>query len=79
MIKSDLKIVFEGKVMEAELIKNILEANDIDSLLKDALMGQLFPFFVTYGGVKPVKVFVDKKDYDKAILIVNNYFSEPPA
>jgi len=68
---TDLALVFEGKSFEANYIKTVLEKNDITSLLKEYLKGQLYPMYVNYGWIKPVKVFVEKKNKEKAIEIIN--------
>ena len=75
-MKTDITIVFEGKSIDANYIKSILEENGISSLLKDNLEGQLYPLYVTYGWIKPVKVFVEKKNEKKAKEIIDALFKE---
>jgi hypothetical protein len=75
-MRTDLALVFEGKSIEANYIKNVLEENGITSLLKDNLKGQLYPLYVNYGWIKPVKLFVEKKNKKKAseiiLTLINN-------
>jgi hypothetical protein len=72
MMKSDIRVIFEGSPVDANYIKAILEENGIPSLLKENLKGQLYPLYVNYGWIKPIKVFVEKKNENKAIDIINN-------
>ena len=67
---TDLELVFEGKALEADYIKNVLEENGISSLLKDNLKGQLYPLYINYGWIKPIKLYVEKKNKKKAIDII---------
>ena len=73
MESEELSIAFEGKSVDAEFIKNILDECGIDCFLKDDNMGHFFPLFVTHGGINPVKVFVFQKDVDEAKKIISNY------
>ena len=75
-MKSDIIIVFEGKSLDANYIKSILEENGISSLLKDNLKGQLYPLYVNYGWIKPVKVFVEKQNENKAKEIIDTLFNK---
>jgi hypothetical protein len=75
-MSSDITVVFEGKSIDANYIKSVLEENGISSLLKENLKGQLYPMYVTFGWIKPVKVFVEKKNEAKAKEIITNYFNK---
>jgi len=75
-MKTDLAVVFEGKFINANYVKSILEENGISSLLKDNLKGQLYPLYVTYGWIKPIKVFVEKKNEKKAKEIIDTVINE---
>lgn len=70
-MKTDLVLVFEGKSLDADYIKNVLAENDITSLLKENLKGQLYPLYVNYGWIKPVKLFVEKRNEKKAKEIID--------
>jgi hypothetical protein len=74
-MNSDIVIVFEGKSLDANYIKSILEEYGISSLLKDNLKGQLYPLYVSYGWIKPVKVFVEKENENKAKEIIDTLFN----
>ena len=73
MEASEFSVAFEGKSVDAEFVKNILDEHRIECFLKDDNMGHLFPLFVTHGGVNPVKVFVFQRDIDEAKKIIANY------
>lgn len=75
-MKTDITVVFEGKLLDANYIKSILEENGISSLSKDNLKGQLYPLYVTYGWIKPVKIFVEKKNEKKAKEIIDAFYKE---
>ena len=74
MKNSEYKKAFEGKHVDANFIKNILEDNGIDAFLKNDAMGLMFPLFVAHGGLNPVKVFVDKENLEKAQELIDSYF-----
>lgn len=71
-IKSDIIIVYEGNFVDANYFKGILEENGIPSLLKENLKGQLYPLYVTYGWIKPIKLYVEKKNENKARDIIES-------
>ncbi len=73
-MKSDqYKKVFEGKAVEANFVRNILEENGISSIVKDDMMSQVFPLYVASGELKPVKVYVDRSSFDDARRLVDIY------
>jgi len=74
-MNSDIVLVFEGKILDAHYIFSLLEENGISSLLKDNLKSQLYPLYVTYGWLKPVKIFVEKKNERKAKVIIDTIFN----
>lgn len=76
MAKRKSSLVFEGSSIEAELIQNILKDSGIATLMKDKMMGQLFPFF-SPAAVYPVKIFVDTDNFDRAIEIIKIYIIDP--
>lgn len=75
-IESDFSMVFQGSLTEIQQVQNILQANDIDSFLQNANIGQLFPHYGGHGGVKPVKLLVRKEDINKAQEIIQSYFTD---
>jgi len=65
--------VFSGKIWEAEMLKNILENEEIEAFLKDEVIGTLAPWYASSGGMGSVKVIVSSLDYDKAKHIVDEF------
>ncbi len=74
MKNSDYKKAFEGKHIDANYVKNLLEDSDIPAFLKNDTMGQMFPLFVAEGSLHPVKVYVDKENLEKARQLIDAYF-----
>ena len=56
-------------MVEADMIKSILEDNGIKSILWDRRMGTVYP-------VIQIRVMVEKEDFDKANKIIQNYWKE---
>ena len=75
-MKSDIVLVFEGKIIDANYLQSVLEENGISSILKDNLKGQLYPLYVTYGWIKPVKIFVEKKNERLAREIIKSIIND---
>ncbi len=69
-------VVFEGDFMQAALIKNLLEHNEIQVFIENQLVGSIAPWQVTAGGLNPVKVVVSSLDYDQAIRLVEDFNKE---
>jgi len=65
--------VFSGTIVEAEIVKSLLENAEIETFLKDELVGTLTPWNTAAGGVGSVKIVVSNLDYDKAMLVVEEY------
>ena len=62
--------LYDGTLFECQMIKNLLENDGIESVLKDEIIG------ARGGGWRPgggVKVIVSDSNYSKAMLIVNKY------
>ena len=78
-MKTDKEIrpveVFAGTVVQATLVKSLLENAEIAAYLKDEFAGTLYPWYSTSGGVGAVKVFVSSVDHEKARIVVNEYES----
>ena len=45
--------VFSGSPWEAEIIKGLLESNDIRCVIKDGIMGTLAPYIAPYPFLSP--------------------------
>jgi len=73
MAEEELSLVFEGKSVDAEFVKNLLNDSGIDCFLRDKYMGHLFTQVLTQVSRHPVKVFVFQKDLTEAKKLVSNY------
>lgn len=71
--KLTLEEVYAGELWKATMIKNVLEDNNIQAFLQNSLMGILEPWVVSPGGAGAVKVVVSSTDYDKAMLLVQEF------
>ncbi len=65
--------VFAGNIAEVGLVKSLLDKEDIQSWLRDEIMGTLNPWYTSPGGAGAIKVFVLKADFDQAKSIVEAY------
>jgi len=61
--------IFNGNPFQAQMVKNLLENEGIESFLKDEIMARN-PIYVSVGGVK---VMISDLDYEKAKLVVDEY------
>jgi hypothetical protein len=65
--------IFAGNIVEASMVKNLLENEGINAYLKDELMGTLNPWYVTAAGVGAVKVLISAFDFEKARPVIEAY------
>lgn len=59
--------VFSGSPWEAEIIKGLLESNDIRCVVKDGIMGALAPYIAP-----AVSVLVTEDEYEAATELIKN-------
>jgi hypothetical protein len=74
-LKSEIKPVevFTGTLIEAEMVKSLLENAEIETFLKDENVGYMAPWNVASGGLGAVKVVVSSADQDNAKEVVAEY------
>ncbi len=65
--------VFAGNIAEVGLVKSLLDKEDIQSWLRDEIMGTLNPWYTSPGGAGAIKVLVLKADFDQAKSFVEEY------
>lgn len=65
--------VFAGTTWQAEMLKSLLADAEIEAFLKDEIIGTLSPWWAAPGGAGSVKVIVSSQDFERAIVIVNDY------
>lgn len=63
--------VFSGSPWEAEMIKDLLEANDIRCVIKDGILGTLAPYMAP-----AVSILVMEDAYEAAKDLIKNRSSE---
>jgi hypothetical protein len=69
----ELVEIFAGTAWQAGVVKSLLEDAEIESFLKDAIMGTLNPWWTAPGGAGSIKIFVSDLDFEEARTIVDNY------
>jgi hypothetical protein len=74
LTKDELKpvVVFSGLPWEAQMIKNILENENIEAFLNNEILGTVAPFYSS-SGMGSVKVVISNLDYEKAKMIVEEF------
>jgi hypothetical protein len=65
--------IFDGSDWEASLVKSLLDNAEIESFVKDSLMGNLEPWVVSGGGAGSIKIFVSNVDYEKSKEVIAQY------
>lgn len=60
--------VFSGSPWEAEIIKGLLESNDILCVIKDGIMGTLAPYIAP-----SVSILVMEEEYEAATELIRNH------
>ena len=65
--------VFSGTIWQAELVKSLLENEEIESFLNDEINGTMVPWVTSGGGAGSVKVIVSNLDFQRARVIVDEY------
>ena len=61
--------VFGGTPWEAEVVKGLLESNNIPAMLKDETMGSITAPYAGLGG--EMKVLVNEADYGAALQLID--------
>lgn len=64
-----MKEVFEGSLWEAELVKGLLQAEQIDCMLRDETLGVITSPYLSGDNVK---ILVNDEDFQQAYRVVNN-------
>ncbi len=69
----ELVEIFSGTILQAGMLQSLLSDVGIDSYLKDENIGTLMPWISSPGGANPVAVQVAEINYERAILIVEQF------
>jgi hypothetical protein len=69
-------VVYAGNIVDADLLKFVLENEGINSRLQDEILGKVFPYIAAPGGAGAVKVIIAEDDLERARLIIEEYIRE---
>ena len=69
----DFSVIYSGNIVQADLLKCLLEGDGIQAFLEDEFLGRMVPYAATAGGVGAVKVIIAKSDLDQARRIVEDF------
>lgn len=74
LTKDEVKpvVVFSGLPWEAQMVKDILENENIEAFLNNEILGTVAPFYSS-SGVGSVRVVVSNLDYEKAEKLVEEF------
>ena len=65
--------LYSGTLWEVELLRSLLENAEIESYIKDEIIGTNFPWHASPGGANPIKVIISNLDFDKALIILEDF------
>lgn len=72
----DIKLVYHGSRAEGLWVKEILEEEEIGSVLKDTLTSSMQAGWADGYPEDAVKIFVEEFNYEKAKAILEEYFAK---
>ena len=65
--------VYSSSPLEAQMVNSLLQDAEIDTFIKDELMGSIAPWYVAGGGAGAVKIVINSRDYEKARAIIDHF------
>ncbi len=78
MLHDDFSIIYSGNIVQADLLKCVLEGAGIETMLEDEFVGMIAPYATSPGGLGAVKVVVANDDLDRAQAIVEEFLKSRP-
>jgi hypothetical protein len=66
-------IVYYGSMVDADLLRCLLDSEGIESLLQDEVMGHLAAPYIAAGGAGAVKVAVRRNDVTRARRLAEDF------
>jgi Putative prokaryotic signal transducing protein len=72
MPADDFCVVYSGNIVQADILKSVMEGEGIEAFLEDEFIGMIAPY-VSPGGTGAVKVLVAKSQLDRARAIVKDF------
>ena len=73
IMDSKLIVVFKGNLIDSEIVKDILNDNEVIASIKNQLMGTIAPWYVSPGGLDPVEIEILQKDEEKALGLIAEF------
>jgi Putative prokaryotic signal transducing protein len=73
MRTDDFAVVYSGNIVQADLLKSVLDDSGIQAMLEDEYIGRMYPYAIPGG----VKVIVPNAELDEARRIVEKLLSRP--
>lgn len=73
MDEDHLSIVYAGNIVQADLLKCLLEGQGIEVFLRDETVGMLAPWYTAPGGAGAVKVLIRNSKVQEARPIVEDF------
>jgi Putative prokaryotic signal transducing protein len=72
MLHEDFSVVYSGTIVQADLLKCLLEGAGIQAMLENEYIGTIAPY-VFPGGAGAVKVLIPNSDMNQARRIVEDF------
>jgi Putative prokaryotic signal transducing protein len=72
-LRDEFSVVYSGNVVQADLLKCLLEGEGIGVRLEDEFIGMIAPYAASPGGAGAVKVLIAKSGLDRGRTIVENF------
>jgi hypothetical protein len=73
MTQEEFSVVYAGNIVQADLLKCLLEGQGIQVFLQDEVLGKIAPWYAAAGGAGAVKILIAKSDVDKARKTVEEF------
>jgi hypothetical protein len=70
MPQDDFSVIYSRNIVQADVLRNLLERRRHSCRLEDEYLGKMVPYAASAGGAGAVKVIVASSDVDKARRIV---------
>jgi hypothetical protein len=72
MLHEDFAVVYSGTIVQADLLKCLLEGAGVHAVLENEFIGVIAPYF-SPGGAGAVKVLIRKSDMKHSRRIVEDF------
>jgi hypothetical protein len=73
MFHEDFSVIYAGNIVQADLLKCVLEGESIQAILGDEFVGMIAPYASSPGGLGAVKVLVPNSEVPIARKIVEEF------